>query len=445
MLANPIGSAPAKRLRDWMSYRLYTETGQVANRNALADAASVLSGKALHEGEQHRAWLRVSQHHDKIYIDLGDPHWQAVEVSADGWKVVPNVPVRFRRSGGGAFPEPVAGGDLSMLGRFLNTDEQGLRVVVSWMLSAFRPDAPCPILYLSGEQGSAKSTATKVIRSLIDPTRAITSSMPDKEDDLLVSAQHNWVVSYDNLSHISASMSDAFCRLVYGASMRKRELYTDGEEVVISAQRPCLLNGIGLVAKRGDLLERILHVTLLRPEKHRSDVEFWAEFEQHKGLLFGALLDALVVALRNIATVRAMGAVPFRMGDFVQWPQAAAPAIGWAEGEFLQYYTEHCEGMQAEAASGSAIVNAVLKWFVEHNGRVLQGGTSDLYRELLPVVEERAIRSREWPSRPADLGKRLRELARGFPAMGIEYEEVRDGKSKTFRYLLRKVEFDPVP
>lgn len=435
-----------KPLREWMAYQLYAASGLVANRNALADAASALTGKALYEGPQHRAWLRVAHHDGKLYIDLGDPTWRAVEVRADGWDVLENPPVRFRRSGGGgALPVPEQGGSLETLGRFLNTDATGLKVVLSWLISAFRPDTPCPILYLSGEAGSAKSTATKVIRALIDPSRATASSLPDKEDDLLVSAQHNWIQSYDNLSHLAGGMSDAFCRLVYGGSKRKRELYTDGEEAVIAAQRPCLLNGIGLVFKKGDLLDRTLHVTLNRVERYRSEVEFWAEFDQHKAALFGAVLTALSEALRNIGVVQARtsGTFESRLGDFMQWTLAAETAIGWAEGEFVDYYKEHGESMQAEAANGSVIVGAIMKWFVEHNGQILQGSASELHLELTPLVDQRFIRTREWPGRAADFGKQLRHLARGFRAVGIKYEETKDRKSKTFSYRIGKVEFDP--
>jgi hypothetical protein len=40
-----------------------------------------------------------------IYIDLANDAWEAVEVTATGWRVISNPPVRFRR-GRGMAPLP---------------------------------------------------------------------------------------------------------------------------------------------------------------------------------------------------------------------------------------------------------------------------------------------------------------------------------------------------
>jgi hypothetical protein len=60
--------------------------------------------------------VRVAGHQQAVYLDLGDPDWQAVEIRADGWEVIANPPVRFRRGRTVlALPAPIAGGSLDAL------------------------------------------------------------------------------------------------------------------------------------------------------------------------------------------------------------------------------------------------------------------------------------------------------------------------------------------
>ena len=69
-------------------------------------------------------------------------------------------------------PDPVEGGTLGDLRRFVNVERtEDFILVVSWLVGAFQPGGPYPLLALHGEQGSAKTTTANILRSLIDPSR----------------------------------------------------------------------------------------------------------------------------------------------------------------------------------------------------------------------------------------------------------------------------------
>ena len=71
------------------------------------------------------------------------------------------------------YPVQREGGAISALRSFLNVKSNAdFVLVVSWLLSALRGQAPYPVLVVSGEQGSAKSTFSTIIRSLVDPNSA---------------------------------------------------------------------------------------------------------------------------------------------------------------------------------------------------------------------------------------------------------------------------------
>ena len=146
---------------------------------------------------------------------------------------------------------------------------------------AFSPRGPYPVLHLTGEQGSAKSTLARMVRSLIDPSSAPLRTAPREERDLMISAQAGWTLVFDNLSFLPQWLSDAFCRLATGGGLSTRELYTDSEEVLFDAQRPVLFTTIEDVAAQGDLIDRSVRVSLCSiPEQSRlSESEIWQRFD----------------------------------------------------------------------------------------------------------------------------------------------------------------------
>jgi hypothetical protein len=75
-------------------------------------------------------------------------------------------------------------------------------LLISWLVAAFRPGYPFPVLVIHGEQGSAKSTASKMLRELIDPNVAPLRSEQRDERDLMLAATNGWVIALDNLSKL---------------------------------------------------------------------------------------------------------------------------------------------------------------------------------------------------------------------------------------------------
>ena len=86
-------------------------------------------------------------------------------------------------------------------------------MIVAWLVGALCPTGPYPILVIGGEQGSAKSSLGRVLRSLIDANATLIRAAPREERDLVVAAMNAWALSFDNLSGIPAWLSDGLCRM----------------------------------------------------------------------------------------------------------------------------------------------------------------------------------------------------------------------------------------
>ena len=81
----------------------------------------------------HEVHVRVAREGDTVYIDLADETWRAVEITAQGWRVVERPPVRFRRPVGLLpLPGPKLTGHSTVRPRGWRTREvEPVRIVVT--------------------------------------------------------------------------------------------------------------------------------------------------------------------------------------------------------------------------------------------------------------------------------------------------------------------------
>ena len=227
----------------------------------------MIEAKAHFDAPERKVHIRVAGLDRRLYLDLGDESWRAVEIDASGWRVIDNPPVRFRRAAGmKPLPIPVSGGSVEVLRSFLNVQsDTDFVLAVVWALAVLRDCGPYPVLALSGEQGSAKSTFSAILRALLDPNTAPLRALPREDRDLFIAATNGHVLAFDNVSGLRPWTSDTLCRLATGGGFAVRQLYTDQDEVLFDAARPVILNGIEDIVERPDLADRAVFLTLSDP------------------------------------------------------------------------------------------------------------------------------------------------------------------------------------
>jgi len=361
--------------------------------------------------------VRVAGHEGRIYLDLANDHWETVEITPSGWRVMPDCPIKFRRTPGmQALPIPIPGGRLSELRQFVNVrGEERFLLILGWLVAAFRPTGPYPVLGVEGNQGSAKSTTSKLLRLLVDPNTALLRSFPKNERDLMIAAEGTWCQAFDNISDVPPWLSDSLCRLSTGGGLSTRRNYTDDEEKLFSAMRPVLLNGICIGLERADLLDRTLIVLLdeIADENRLTEESFWAEVERARPRILGAVLDAVSCALRRLPEIK-IARLP-RMADFAQWVTAAEPSLGCLEGAFVNAYKANRQDANELALESSLLVPA-LKAIA---GRGDWSGASSEILELLRRENGVDCRQQGWPKTPGTLSGQLRRLMPSLRNAGI--------------------------
>ena len=419
--------------KHWLGAAYMGLYGEAVSRHTLDEACWQVASLARYRGKQQEIFVRVAAEGEKVvYLDLGDPEWRAVRITANGWQVVADCPVAFRRPQGLLpLPTPEKGGSIDELRPFCNTaSQEDFVLLVSWLVACFSPRGPFPVLGLLGEQGMAKTTTARVLRSLCDPNECDTGGMPKSEDDLCCAANGSRVLVLDNLSHIPQWLSDALCRLATGTGWRKRQLYTDTNEVLVRACLPCSFTSVVDVAMKPDLLERsiVVHLPLLADEQRRDEEAFWQAFEQAKPRLLGVVLDAVAAALRNKAGV-CIDKLP-RMADFARWATAAESAFGWEAGTVLAAYRANAETANRLALEQSPLVSFLRAIILARAGQKWIGTMSDL---LVALQNEtagklRTDRVQGWPSSPSALGHALQRLAPALRKIGWVVEQPAGGR-----------------
>jgi hypothetical protein len=419
----------SKRFRGWLRRRYYQATGGAASAAEIRSALDLLEARAQFDGSERAVHIRLAEHAGHIYLDLADEHWRAVEIGPDGWRVIGCPPVRFRRPAGMLpLPLPQQGGSIEALNSFLNlASRDDFVLIVAWLLAALRSSGTYPLLAISGEQGSAKTVLSKLLKALIDPNAAPVRSLSREERELMIAANNGYLLAFDNVSGLPIWLSDALCRLASGGSFAVRQLYTDDEEVLFEAARPILLNGIDEVISRPDLGDRAIFLTLAplgEPQRY-PESQLWRSFEIARPRILGALLDALVHGLRAMGRVH-LDRLP-RMADFALWAAACETAL-WPAGTFARAYSTNRRTAIEGMIDADPIAACVREIMAERGSWA--GSAGDLLRAGGSRNSDGTARdSTSWPKNPRTLAGRLRRAQTFLRALGIDIAFSREGRA----------------
>ncbi|MFZ3558365.1 MULTISPECIES: ATP-binding protein [unclassified Streptomyces] len=406
--------------------RIYTDShgGAVPSQSALADAMTVLEGVAL-DADPRVPHMRVARLQDAeggIVVDLGDASGRCVLVRPDGWERASRSPVLFRRSGAmKPLPEPIRDGDgVAKLRALLNTDEDGFRLLVGWLVAAFIPDLPHPVLTFRGEQGTGKSYAAKMVIGIIDPSGAPKRTAPRDIKSWATQAFNSWALCLDNVSVIPDWLSDALCRAVTGDGIVDRALYTDDDVVVLEFRRVLSMTTIDAGALAGDLAERLLTIELHTiPDRHRrEEAELDAAYADAHAAVLASLFDLLSAVLRVLPDVQLIERP--RMADFARVLAAVDMVQGW---QTLDSYKATARDAVADILDGEPFAQAVVA-LVDRAGA---DGLTVTASELLERVAAPDRLPKKWPKDPTRAGGQLKRLAPALRTIGIEVDDSKRG------------------
>ncbi|MGK5544491.1 ATP-binding protein [Streptomyces sp. URMC 127] len=418
--------------------RVFTDAnnGTVPSQSALADAMTVLEGVAS-MANPRTPQLRVARHDERIIVDLGTTDGRCVSIGPGGWERLPASPVVFRRSGAmKPLPEPVRDGDgLARLRGLLNTTDEGFELLAAWLVAAFIPDLPHPILAFRGEQGTGKSKGAAMVIGIVDPSGAPKRTAPRDLKSWAVQAFNSWAICLDNVSIVPDWLSDALCRAVTGDGIVDRALYTDDDVVVLEFRRVLAMTTIDAGTLAGDLAERLLTIELqLIPDhKRREEAELDRAYADAHPAILASLFDLLAQVLKVLPDVT-LAERP-RMADFARVLAAVDRVAGW---HTLATYKASAADAVADVLDGEPFAQAVVD-LVRAAG---PEGLTVTAAQLLDSVTTPEKLPKKWPKDPTRAGGQLKRLAPALRAIGIHVDDSQrqPGGNRTRLYRLTSAE-----
>jgi hypothetical protein len=412
-----------KAFAKWLLHQFFLEKKKAPAGSAIKTAIRTLAAIAEFgpETPRHRIQLRAAEVDEKIYIDLGDESWRCVEVDADGWRIIDApLQIRFRRTPSmRPLAVPQHGGHIDLLKPFVNLPAGDFVLFVAVLLDAFR-SGKHPILNLVGEFGTAKSTLAKIYKKLTDPDETELRSLPDTIRDIFIAVNSARVRAWDNVSKIEPRISDALCQLSDGSGFGTRKLYTDEDEFRVAGSRSIVLTGLVNCATRPDLASRTVLLALqpIEDDARKSEVKFWADFNEVRPLILGALFDALAHGLRNLPNIHLDHTS--RMADFELFGHACEAA--YAEvGSFATALAANAVELNEALIEDDVVAKAIIAFM--DTRKKWSGTTTALLNELTlhALVDELQVsKQQDWPKDATRFSKRVRTVAATLRKAGVE-------------------------
>lgn len=364
-----------------------------------------------------------------IEIFLNNPAQDRIRVTASGYEVLsePSEIIFRQVSISEPLPYPANSKSVSVLKELLNLDDLEFMLLVAWLTYTMSlPKAPGSkyvFLVINGDQGTGKSFISRIIQKVVDPNALGIVSMPSKIEDLGLIIRDTHVACFDNNRTFSNKQSDKFCQISTGASEAKRQLYTDGDLHVTRLHGAVVLNGINDLITQSDLAQRCLTFNLNRiPDVDiKSEAQMLRIFDQAHAEIFAYLLNLMTEIYYQLPEVLVIRQE--RQIDFCKWLAALECVRRLPVGELQNAYSDNLKETQLDTLQGSTLASAVLS-FAENIGN--EGFWKGSPQQLLDKLEDACgfdtRYTRDFPSNPIAMSKRLKGLKASLLTQGIEVQ-----------------------
>lgn len=208
-------SLDSSKFKKYISMIVFNEFGRTISNEQLSTLISTLMGISLFNSEEKTIHLRSAIIDNTIYYDLTNNKWQVIKINANGWEIINSECVLFRREKH-HMPQvtPVKIGNIDLLWKYINIPDEEKLLFVSCICSMYIANIPRPVLILHGEKGASKTTTSKIIRELVDPSVLGTLNIPNNEEVFAQILSKHYLATFDNLDIISNRVSDMLCRAV---------------------------------------------------------------------------------------------------------------------------------------------------------------------------------------------------------------------------------------
>ncbi|MBR0167548.1 MAG: hypothetical protein IJQ08_02645 [Synergistaceae bacterium] len=412
---------------------------------------------------------------EEVYLCLHDQRRGVIRITISGRPLTyeGNVPVIFENPGTmSGLASPVYERDdkgkidaiktlahLNDLRKYVNVSDEDFCLVIAWLLIALypNPNVDAPVLWIEGERNTGKTTASKILKGLVDPCTARMLSQYVSGNDFLDTLNSQYVSVIDNVSAITPKFNDMLCRAVTDEKIIT--VIANGSEYHVRQHSNIVVNGLRSVSKTPELRERCFTVRTreLTNEQRLTNEELEAGFERDARYILGGLILALHLGLKNMDYKPPMSAYTRMLdaGQLVARVANAAEKCGlpFTEQDFmsaLKAQKADQTAENAEALEEDMIAQAIYEMAMEQPATGSEVVVWDDNSELLREKIEKRLRGKnggktpeDFPATPQKLGRKLSAISELLSEVGIHIERVRREGSKRYTRITYTPDTEP--
>jgi len=433
-------SVKSRAFQHWLAGIYWEQEKTGFGKSSFEQVVSALSGKARHENNKIQLYNRIAIVGGEIFYDIGD-NQHVVHITKNikkKWEIKQSSGVIFRRFNHQKEQvKPKRGGNLKDVLKFVNLKHDSDKLLlITYLVAVMFPDIPRVIIIVIGDQGSAKSTLLRILRSLVDPSRTELLKMRSSGEELAQMADHNYCLYLDNLSFLSSSSSDSLAGFVTGLGFNKRKLYSDSDDIIFEIKVAVGITGINLVAEKADLLDRCLIFVLNRiPDtKWKEETVFWKEFDKKKPYILGALFDVLSDVLRTKSKTK-LHPKP-RMSDYAVIAATAGKVLGYSTKEFSKAYRKNVERQNQAAVDSSPVAQTIIEFMTDKSE--WKGASSELFEHLEKIAKRNKFQlggQGGFPKSPTWLWRKINLVKTNLLALGVKVSIRREASHNTIELV----------
>lgn len=442
-------------LRELLEY--YIDSNKIYSDNKLKAIVGFLLDKVRLSKKEKWVYTRVAYRDESIYYNLNDSKSQTVKISDNGCTVVSakhffdEYFVMYSTTSMGAQKKPDEENDgrslMDLLKPYINLKESEQILLVVTIITWFIADIPKPVIVLLGGQGTGKTTLSRMIKMIVDPSDCDAYTMPKSKEDLNVALANNYLLAIDNVSVLPKDTSDLLCSAVTGASSITRTLFTNNEVSIVTFQNALLINGITISNFKPDFYDRSILFEMERLQgEYKLTQEFIDNFKSDLPRILGEIFNTLEKAIKLHKNLPVSG--NYRMADYAHWGRAISKVLFDNENVFLNAYNENRQAVSQYVLDENPVASVLeskLKTFFDNKiegfscskltyGKIYEDTPTNLLRELENETQKPnltyALRSPNWPKTPQELSLQLKRLKEDFVDLGylIDIGNKKNGK-----------------
>lgn len=394
---------------------------------------------------------RIYNDGDKIVYELDASKNKCVVIDEKGISISDKEDIYFHHSQyfrSQIDPEFVEGSDYKNLSRMIKkhfnlASNDDVIMFSIYLVSCFLGTAiNHPLLSISGQKGSGKSSFIRKFCDLVDPKYIELGSIPRNREDLSLKISESLVTDFDNMSYLNKNISDVLCRAVTGGVDTRRTLYMDNKQTIFDLKSIIVLDGVQVIIKEDDLLDRTIFFSLTRfkSEDLKTEEEIRNEFEKDKPVILGYCFAILYLAWQDDKPIDRSRIQ--RMADFYVWAVKIGRAMGYKEDTIIRILEKNRKEINYETICNDVTAQAVLN-FMEYKEEVSMSAT-ELHKVLESTAKEMRLDVKQFPNQPNTLSRKLNRIQSNLEEEGILFSSTRDSHGRKINLRNTKPKHEPI-